>query len=83
MTAANPQRRKQTARELAERFNRSPRTIRRIVAEPRAEWEGRASARHERVRALRETGLSYRAIASELGISVGTVHYALNKEKAA
>lgn len=82
MTAINPQRRKQTARELAERFNRSPRTIRRIVAEPRAEWEGRAAARHERIRELRAEGLSYRAIAAEVGVSVGTVHYALHKDRA-
>ena len=82
MTAANPQRRKQTARELAERFNRSPRTIRRVMAEPRADFESRAAARHEQIRTLRDQGLSMRAIADEIGVSVGTVHYALHKNAA-
>lgn len=79
MTALNPQRRNQTARELAKRFNKSPRTIYRVMAEPRAEYEARAEARHERIRELRAEGLSMRAIAAEVGVSVGTVHYALNR----
>lgn len=82
MTAANPQRRKQTARELAERFSRSPRTIRRVMAEPRADFESRAAARHDQIRELRDQGLTMRAIAEKLRISVGTVHYALHKNAA-
>ena len=82
MTAANPQRRKQTARELAERFNRSTRTIRRVMAEPRADFEARAAARHDQIRELRDQGLTMRAIAAELKISVGAVHYALHKNAA-
>lgn len=79
MTALNPQRRNQTARELAKRFGKSPRTIYRVMAEPREGYEARAAARHERIRELRSEGLSMRAIAGELDVSVGTVHYALNK----
>jgi len=82
MTAQNPQRRKQTAAELAKRFGKSPRTIRRIIAEPRDEYDAKVEARHEQIRTLREKGKSMRTIAAEVGVSVGTVHYALNKTAA-
>lgn len=82
MAALKPGRRKGTAREMAERLGVSERTIRRYVAEPRAEFDARTAARHNRIRELREEGKSMRAIAEELSISVGTVHYALNKETA-
>jgi len=83
MTANFPQRRTQTARELAKRFGKSQRTIYRVMAEPREDYEARAAERHARISRLRAEGLSMRAIAAEVGVSVGTVHYALNKEKAA
>lgn len=79
MSAVTPARRNKTARELAEQFGVSRRTIQRAIAEPRAEYDARAAARHARIRELREEGRSYRAIAAEVGVSVGTVHYALNK----
>lgn len=82
MTAMRPGRRNGTARELAQRLGVSERTIRRYVAEPRDQLEARTSARHERIRELRTEGKSYRAIAAELNISIGTVHYALNKASA-
>ena len=50
-------RRKHTARELGEKFNRSPRTIRRIIAEPREEYRSRAAARHKQIRDLRAAGM--------------------------
>ncbi|QIM16039.1 helix-turn-helix domain-containing protein [Leucobacter insecticola] len=53
--------------------------VKRLIAEPRDEYEARIAARHERIRELRADGLSMRAIAAELDVSVGTVHYALNK----
>lgn len=78
MTAAPARaRRNQTARELANRFGVSARTIRRTVAEERSEYLTRAQERRLRIRELRETGLSMRAIAAEVGCSVGTVHNAL------
>jgi len=70
-------RRTHTARELGERFGRSPRTIRRIISEPRDDYLARAQERAERIRKLRQSGMTMRAIAAELGCSVGTVHYAL------
>ena len=72
--------RKQSARELAERFGASPRTIRRTVAQERADYLADAAARHERIRALRAEGLSMRAIAAKEGVTVGTVHYAIHKD---
>lgn len=71
MGALDPTRRKLTARELGERFGRSPRTIRRIIAEPREDWETRGKTRQGEALALRERGLTYQAIADELGISRG------------
>lgn len=79
MSAVTPARRNKTARELAEQFGVSRRTIQRAIAEPRAEYDARAAARHARIRELREEGKSMREIAAEIGVSVGTVHYALNK----
>lgn len=81
MSALRPGRRTGTARELAQRLGVSERTIRRYVAEPKKQFEERTEARHERIRALREEGLSYRAIAAEVGVSIGTVNYALRKQR--
>lgn len=71
--------RKKTARELAEQFGVSPRTIRRAVAQPREEYLAEAAARHERIRTARASGLSMRAIAEQESVTVGTVHYAIHK----
>jgi len=79
MSAVTPARRNKTARELAIQFGVSPRTIQRAIAEPRDEYEARTEARHKRIRALRTEGKSMRVIATEVGVSVGTVHYALQK----
>ena len=79
MSAVTPARRNKTARELAEQFGVSTRTIQRAIAEPREDFEARAAERHARIRELRTEGKSMRAIAAEVGVSVGTVHYALQK----
>jgi len=71
-----------TARELAEKTGMSMRTAQRWTSIPREDFEARAAERHERIRELRTKGLSMRTIATEVGVSVGTVHYALNKEAA-
>lgn len=68
-----------TIRELAERIGRSPRTVKRYTSEPREVYEAKAAARHERIRELRAKGMSMRAIAAEVGVTVSTVHYALTK----
>jgi transposase len=73
MGAQTPARRSKTARELAEEFGVTPRTIQRLVAEPREEYTARARQRRERAAQLRKQGLKYREIAEELGVSIGTV----------
>lgn len=68
-------------RELAQRSGSSTASIIRWTSEPRADYEGRAAQRHERIRELREQGFSMRAIAAEVGVTVGAVHYALHKDE--
>ena len=72
-----------TARELAERLGVTPQTIRYWTAEPRENYLAGAQKRRERIRELRETGLSYRAISAEVGCSIGTVHNALKDDPSA
>ncbi|MGP5002523.1 winged helix-turn-helix transcriptional regulator [Glutamicibacter ardleyensis] len=72
-----------TARELAEKVGMSSRTAQRWTSEPREVYLQRAAQRHERIKELREAGLSMRAISKEVGIAVSAVHYALQKDQAA
>jgi len=76
-------RRKLSARELGERFNCSPRTIRGLIAEERDVYLARAAERHEKMRQLPAQGLSLRAIAAELGCAASTVSRALRKPASA
>lgn len=71
MSATKQGRRDVTARELAERFGVTPRHIQNIWAEPREEWEARGQARQREALGLREQGLTYQAIADQMGISRG------------
>ena len=69
-----------TVSECQERFGFSKgawaRAVERGDVEPRARSSGmRASRKRERVAALRKSGLSYAAIARELGLSKATVAY--------
>lgn len=73
MGAERPIRRKQTARELAEKMGASTRTIQRIMAEPRDQFLARAAENRRRAVELREQGLKYREIAEEMGVTTGTV----------
>ncbi|PXX52291.1 hypothetical protein DFR70_13323 [Nocardia tenerifensis] len=73
MAARNPVRRTKTARELAEQYGASTRTIQRLIAEPREDFEARARAKALRAAELRASGLTYARIAEELGISIGSV----------
>ena len=73
MPADKPIRRNRTARELAEQFGVSERTIRNIAAEPRVEYLARAQDRRRRITELRAQGKTMRAIADQLGVSVGLV----------
>ncbi len=72
--------RTQTARELAERFGVSTRTIQRTVAQPREEYLAEAAQRRARIRSMRDGDMTMRAIAEREGITVGAVHYALHKD---
>lgn len=81
MTAEKPRRRKITAREAAKRFGVTERTIRRIVAEPRAEFLQRARQRRARAVELRLQGLKYVEIAAEMECAVGTVSTLLHEAR--
>lgn len=81
MAAKNPARRSKTARELAEQFGASDRTIRRLIAEPREDYERRARAKQERAQELRAQGLMYKEIAAEMGISLGSVSLLLKPRR--
>ncbi len=71
MGAQHPRHRKngQTAREVAIRYGISERTVRNLIAEPRAAFEARAAARQDEALALHEAGLSYREVGERLGVS--------------
>ena len=83
MVAENPTRRNRTARDIAARLGVSTRTVQRIIAEPRDEFEARAAARRERVIELRRGGLTYAAIAAEVGMTVGGVGTVLHHARKA
>lgn len=82
MAAKNPVRRTKTARELAETWGASDRTIRRIIAEPRADYESRAIEKRQRAQQMRAEGATYRQIADELSVSIGSVSSLLNPRQA-
>ena len=75
MSAREQRRRKNnaTAREVAERFGVSVRTVQRLIAEPRDEFLARAAARRAEAVKLRSEGLKYAEIAERMGISTGIV----------
>ena len=73
MPAEKAVRRTRTARDVAEQFGVSPRTIQRLMAEPRPEYLARAQDRRRRIAELRAQGKTMRAIADQLGVSVGLV----------
>ncbi len=76
-------RRKHTARELAERFGVSARTIRNTVAEERTDYEARANARRFEIVELARTGLGVRAIARQMEVDPGLVSKRLKEAREA
>lgn len=72
MSAQVQRKRTKTAREIAQKFGISERTVRTMIAEPRDQYLARANAKREQVVALRAEGLSVRAIAQKLEISKST-----------
>ena len=63
-----------TIREVAEGTGLSTATIERWTSAPREDYLAQANEKRVRVQALRAKGLSMRAIAAEIGCSVGLVH---------
>lgn len=62
-----------TAAELARRTGKHVTTIQRWTSEPREAYEARADERRRAIAEMRERGMTMRAIAAELGVSVGLV----------
>ena len=56
-----------TAKEAAKRFGKSPRTIRRLVAEDRSDYEGRAAGRRRIAGTMHAKGASWAEIAEAVG----------------
>ncbi|MEU3262401.1 HTH domain-containing protein [Streptomyces bacillaris] len=77
------ERRTVTARELADRFGVSPRTVLRMIAEKRAEYEGRSRQRRDQIVELHRQGLKGYEIARELSISAGLVSIRLKEAREA
>lgn len=73
MVALNPVRRTVTAKVMAERLGVSERTIFNYIAEPRSAYEARANERRRLIAEKRAQGMTMRAIAAELGVSLGLV----------
>ena len=69
MSALHPVQRGKTARAVADALGISTRSVQRIAAEPRAEYEARARARGDQILAWREEGLLWREIADRLNIT--------------
>lgn len=63
-----------TIKEAAALTGLSERSIQRWTSEPREVYLARADEKRQAVRKFRAEGLTMRAIAAELGCSVGTVH---------
>jgi|GEM_PF-1754993 len=84
MPALKPVRRNVPARVLAERLGVSERTVARYIAEPRDKYEARADERRRKIVEMRGRGMTMRAIAAELGVSLGLVGtYAKQAEREA
>ncbi|MFE5881537.1 hypothetical protein [Streptomyces hydrogenans] len=77
------ERRPVTARELADRFGVSPRTVLRMVSEERSAYEGRSRQRRDRIVELHRQGLKGYEIARELSVSPGLVSIRLKEARAA
>ncbi|MCT6782269.1 hypothetical protein LXH09_37235 [Streptomyces sp. CS7] len=77
------ERRTATARELADRFGVSPRTVLRMVAEERAMYEARSRQRRNEIVELHRQGLKGYEIARELNVSAGLVSTRLKEARTA
>ncbi len=84
MAAETPKRRAITAKAAADLIGCSPRTVQRIQAEPRTQYDARVKERRELVLSLKEDqGMTYRQIADALNLSVSNVGYILHTARKA
>ena len=81
MPAENPVKRNTTARELAERFGVSERSVRRIFAQPRDEYLEEQRERGEQILSMRAEGKLWREIAEHFNISIGAAQKAGERAK--
>lgn len=82
MTAMYPQKRKHTAAEMAKQFGVSPRTVQRIMAQPRAEYDAEAHTRQDEALALRGAGMKWGEVGERLGgISASAAYQLAAKAK--
>lgn len=72
-----------TARELADQFGVSLRTVVRMVAEDRTAYEGRSRQRRDQIVELHRQGLKGYEIARELNVSAGLVSTRLKEARSA
>jgi len=72
-----------TARELAERFGVSPRTVQRLVAEERADYVSRAVSRRDQIITLHRQGVKQKAIAAQLDVTPALVSMRLREAREA
>lgn len=77
------ERRTATARELADRFGVSPRTVRSMIAEERTTYEGRSRQRRDQIVELHRQGLKGYEIARALNVSAGLVSTRLKEARSA
>lgn len=71
MTALHTVKRNKTAKEMAQRLNISDRTVRKLIALPREDYEKEAKQRRLKAFVLREAGLKW----SEVGERLGTTKH--------
>lgn len=74
--------RKMTAREAAKKFGKSPRTIRRLVALDREDYENRAAERRRIAGTMRATGASWPEIAAAIGCTEWAAQALVKRYKA-
>lgn len=87
MTVKVRRRRNKTAKEVAEKFNMSERTVRRYIAETREDYENRASERRLLAHSLKNKDKTWHEVGEIMGISekaakaLGHRYRSLEKQK--